>query len=76
VNKHLLGFFLCNNKELETWEGALRKLKSGQNLTRGNDNEKLWNVLKISYDHLDKQHQNMFLDIACFFGGLKISTIC
>jgi len=32
--------------------------------------------LKISYDHLDKQHQNMFLDIACFLGGLKISTIC
>jgi hypothetical protein len=25
---------------------------------------------------LDKQHQNMFLDIACFLGGLKINTIC
>ncbi|CAM6074482.1 unnamed protein product [Sphagnum tenellum] len=72
----VLGCFLCNTKELEIWEGALRKLKSGQNLTGGNDNEELWNVLKISYDHLDKQHQNMFLDIACFLGGLKISTIC
>jgi hypothetical protein len=72
----VLGSFLCNTKKLEMWEGALRKLKSGQNLTGGNDNEDLWNVLKISYDHLDKQHQNMFLDIACFFGGLKISTIC
>jgi len=72
----VLGSFLCNTKELEIWEGALRKLKSGQNLTGGNDNEELWNVLKISYDHLDKQHQNMFLDIACFLGGLKISTIC
>jgi len=72
----ILGSFLCNTKELEIWEGALRKLKSGQNLTGGNDNEELWNVLKISYDHLDKQHQNMFLDIACFFDGLKISTIC
>jgi hypothetical protein len=72
----VLGSFLCNTKELEIWEGALRKLKSGQNLTGGNDNEELWNVLKISYDHLDKQHQNMFLDIACFLGGLKISTLC
>ncbi|KAH8949044.1 hypothetical protein BDL97_10G009400, partial [Sphagnum fallax] len=72
----VLGFFLCDTKELEMWEGALRKLKSGQNFMGGNDNEELWNVLKISYDHLDKQHQNMFLDIACFFGGLKISTIC
>jgi energy-coupling factor transporter ATP-binding protein EcfA2 len=72
----VLGSFLCNTKELETWEGALRKLKSGQNLTGGNENEELWNVLKISYDHLDKQHQNMFLDIACFLSGLKISTIC
>ncbi len=72
----VLGSFLCNTKELKTWEGALRKLKSGQNLTGGNDNEELWNVLKISYDHLDKQHQNMFLDIACFLGGLKINTIC
>ncbi len=71
----VLGSFLCNTKELETWEGALRKLESGQNLTGGNENEELWNVLKISYDHLDKQHQNMFLDIACFLDGMKISRI-
>jgi energy-coupling factor transporter ATP-binding protein EcfA2 len=72
----VLGSFLCNVKELEIWEGALRKLKSGQSFTGGNDNEELWSVLKISYDHLDKQHQNMFLDIACFLDGMKISTIC
>ncbi len=71
----VLGSFLCNNKELEIWEGALNTLKSGQSLTGGIDNEELWNVLKISYDHLDQIHKNMFLDIACFFGGLKISTI-
>jgi hypothetical protein len=58
------------------WEGALSKLKNGKSLTGGNDNEELWSVLKISYNHLDKQLQNMFLDIACFFSGLKISTIC
>jgi hypothetical protein len=61
---------------LEIWEGALSKLKNGQSFTGGNDNEELWSKLRISYDHLDKQHQNMFLDIACFLGGLKISTIC
>ncbi|KAH8971302.1 hypothetical protein BDL97_02G133800 [Sphagnum fallax] len=72
----VLGSFLCNTKELEMWKGALSKLKSGKSLTGGNDNEELWSVLKISYEDLDKQNQNMFLDIACFFGGLKISTIC
>jgi energy-coupling factor transporter ATP-binding protein EcfA2 len=72
----VIGSFLCNTEELEIWEGALSKLKSGQSFTGGNDNEELWNILRISYDHLDKQHQNMFLDIACFLGGLKISTIC
>ncbi len=72
----VLGSFLCNIKELEIWEGVLSKLKSGQSFTGGNDNEQLWNTLRISYDHLDKEHQNMFLDIACFLGGLKISTIC
>jgi hypothetical protein len=72
----VLGSYLYNTKELEIWEGALRKLKSGQSFTGGNDNEELWSVLKISYDHLDKQHQNMFLDIACFLDGMKISTIC
>jgi len=72
----VLGSFLCNTKELETWEGALSKLKTGKSLTGGNDNEELWSVLKISYEDLDKQNQYMFLDIACFFGGLKISTIC
>jgi nucleoside-triphosphatase THEP1 len=72
----VLGSFLCNTKKLEIWESALSKLKSGQSFTGGNDNEKLWSILKISYEYLDKQHQSMFLDIACFLGGLKISTIC
>ncbi len=76
LSLEVLGSFLCNTKESEVWEGALNTLKSGQSVTGGNDNEELWSVLKISYDNLNKQHQNMFLDIACFFGGLKITTIC
>jgi len=71
----VLGSSLYNTKELEIWEGALSTLKSGQSLTGGDDNEELWNTLRIFYDHLDKEHKNMFLDIACFFGGLKINTI-
>ncbi|CAK9882025.1 unnamed protein product [Sphagnum jensenii] len=71
----VLGSFLCDIKELEIWEGALNTLESGQSFTGGNDNEELWSKLRISYDNLDKQHKNMFLDIACFLGGLKISTI-
>jgi energy-coupling factor transporter ATP-binding protein EcfA2 len=70
------GSFLCHNKDLEIWEGALSKLKSGQSLTGGNENQELWSKLEISYEYLDEQQKNMFLDIACFLGGLKISTIC
>jgi len=57
------------------WEGALNKLKSRKSFTWGNDNEMFWSKLKISYDHLDNNDKNMFLDIAYFLGGLKISTI-
>ncbi|KAH9541212.1 hypothetical protein CY35_14G049700, partial [Sphagnum magellanicum] len=63
----VLGSFLSDTKELEIWEGALNKLKSKQSLIGGHDNEKLWNKLKIYYEYLDKQHQNMFLDIAFFW---------
>jgi hypothetical protein len=71
----VLGSSLYNIKELEIWECALNTLKNGQSLTGGNDNEELWSTLRISYDPLDKEHKSMFLDIACFLGGLKISTI-
>jgi hypothetical protein len=76
LSLQVFGSFLCNTKDLEIWEGALIKLKKGQSVTGGNDNEKLWSKLKICYEDLDKQHQDMFLDIACFLGGLKINTIC
>jgi hypothetical protein len=75
LSLRVLGSFLCNTNELEIWENALNKLKNGQSFTGGNDNEELWSKLNISYEYLDKEHQNMFLDIACYLGGLKISTI-
>jgi hypothetical protein len=61
---------------LEIWKDALDKLKGVRNITGGSDNEMLWKTLRISYDHLNKEHQDMFLDIACFFVGFSKSTFC
>jgi len=51
-------------------------LKNGKNITGGSKDEVLWTTLRISYDHLDKDHQNMFLDIACFLVSFNKSTLC
>ncbi|KDP38818.1 hypothetical protein JCGZ_04975 [Jatropha curcas] len=48
-------------KEKEYWESQLLKLKSIPN-------KRIQDVLKISYDGLDRNEQSIFLDIACFFG--------
>jgi hypothetical protein len=67
---------LCDIHDLEIWKGALHELKGGRNITGSSDNEMLWKTLRISYDHLIKTHQDMFLDIACFFVGFKKSSFC
>jgi energy-coupling factor transporter ATP-binding protein EcfA2 len=67
LSLEILGCYLCNIHDLEIWKDALRKLKDGRNITGGSDDELLWKTLRISYDHLNEEHQNMFLDIACFF---------
>jgi len=54
-NLEVLGCYLCEILILEIWEDALHKLKGGQNITWGYDNEVLWKKLQISYDHLDKK---------------------
>ncbi|KAG0582855.1 hypothetical protein KC19_3G091400 [Ceratodon purpureus] len=58
---------LSSNDCLDCWKGALEKLKNAEPLEGGDDNDKLWKVLQISYDALCVNEQNMFLDIACFF---------
>jgi len=76
LSLEILGCYLYNVDDLEIWEDALCVLKAGRNITGGDDNESLWKTLKISYDHLDEEHRNMFLDIACFFTGFNKKTIC
>ncbi len=76
LSLEILGCYLCDIHDLEIWKDALCELKARQNITRGLDNELLWKKLKISYDHLNEEHQYMFLDIACFFIGLKIYIFC
>jgi predicted secreted protein len=72
----VLGSYLCDISNLEVWKDALHTLKNGKNITGGSKDEVLWTTLRISYDNLDKDHQNMFLDIACFLVGFKESTLC
>jgi energy-coupling factor transporter ATP-binding protein EcfA2 len=76
LSLEILGCYLCDIYDLQIWKDALDELKGGHNITGGSDNEMLWKTLRISYDHLNKKHQNMFLDIACFFVGFNKNTFC
>ncbi|CAM6020720.1 unnamed protein product [Sphagnum balticum] len=76
LSLEVLGSYLCDISILEVWKDALHTLKSGKNITGGSEDEVLWTTLQISYDHMDKDHQNMFLDIACFLVGFNKSTLC
>nr|KYP58913.1 TMV resistance protein N [Cajanus cajan] len=57
----VLGSVLHSRNE-QQWNSALRKLMKVPN-------EEIQNVLRWSYDGLDDEQKNMFLDIACFFQG-------
>ena len=57
----VLGHFLYGKTKSE-WEKALKELKF-------QPMHEIQSVLKISYDRLDLDAQNIFLDIACFFNG-------
>ncbi|KAK3416292.1 hypothetical protein EUGRSUZ_H01747 [Eucalyptus grandis] len=63
----VLGSFLCGRREQE-WESTLNKLAKSLDKT-------INDVLKLSYDGLEDNEKEIFLDIACFFNGQSIEYI-
>jgi len=76
LSLEVMGCYLCDIDDLEIWKSALHELKGGRNIIGSSEDEMLWKTLRISYDHLNEEHQDMFLDIACFLVGFKKSTFC
>ncbi|XP_029129182.1 protein SUPPRESSOR OF npr1-1, CONSTITUTIVE 1-like [Cajanus cajan] len=60
---------LLRGKNREVWESELDKLKK-MPLT------KVYDVMKLSYDDLDRKEQQIFLDLACFFlrSGIQVDV--
>lgn len=58
LGSHLYG------RNIDVWHSAVKKLRS-------EPDRKIQDKLKISYEDLDSMEKNIFLDIACFFKGMK-----
>ena len=63
----IIGSDLCG-KSIHEWESALEKYKNIPH-------KKIQEKLKISYDGLEKTEQDIFLNIACFFKGLRKNCV-
>ncbi|KAL3740097.1 hypothetical protein ACJRO7_021386 [Eucalyptus globulus] len=63
----VLGSFLCGRNEA-AWESALHRLSESPDQT-------INQVLKTSFDGLDNNETEIFLDIACFLKGKRIEYI-
>ncbi|GLT86357.1 hypothetical protein SLE2022_045020 [Rubroshorea leprosula] len=61
----VFGSFLFDKRTLTEWEDSLKKLRQ----TRP---QNLQEVLKLSFNGLDKEEQCIFLDIACFFVKMEM----
>ncbi|MED6161927.1 hypothetical protein PIB30_065495 [Stylosanthes scabra] len=59
----VLGSYLCG-RNVEFWLSTIREIMSYPHF-------EVLNTLKISYNHLTPLEKSIFLDIACFFKGMK-----
>lgn len=62
----VFGSFLFDMRKEKDWEDALEKLRQASP-------RRLLDVLKLSFDGLDKQEQCIFLDIACLLQTLRLT---
>ncbi|XP_057437147.1 disease resistance protein RPV1-like isoform X2 [Lotus japonicus] len=58
---NVLGRLLCG-KSIKVWESMLKKLQKFPH-------HEVFNVLKLSYDGLDDEEKDIFLEIVCFYVG-------
>ena len=64
------GAFLRDKWRLRCWERVFQRTLRGRCLDGDKENledTKLWSTMRVSFDGLQMEEQNMFLDIACFF---------
>ncbi|XP_048421843.1 disease resistance protein Roq1-like [Pyrus x bretschneideri] len=64
----VLGSLFFNCKSKEDWEDEFNKLKRYPS-------ENIQKVLRISYDRLEMNEKEIFLDIACFFKGWSMDRV-
>ncbi|XP_021834128.1 disease resistance protein TAO1-like [Prunus avium] len=63
-----LGPLFLPHKRIEDWEEELSKLKTFPN-------EEILSVLRHSYNGLEKNEREIFLDIACFYKGMDMDFV-
>ncbi|MED6133128.1 hypothetical protein PIB30_025604 [Stylosanthes scabra] len=56
------------NRSINEWKSALDKYERIPN-------KEIHEILKVSYDGLEEDEKNIFLDIACFFNKYKLSYV-
>ncbi|KAM7461457.1 hypothetical protein LguiA_029578 [Lonicera macranthoides] len=64
-----LGSLLSVEKDIGSWQERFKKLKTIPRI-------EVLERLRISYDALDDQEQQIFLDIACLFAGVDKTNPC